>query len=427
VNPSLEVFMEKNWRMLSSLFPVGWQQMAWQAGAIKRLRGFPSSEVLLRMILLHVGRGYSLRETAVQAKVANWADISDVALLNRLRQSGEWLRSLCMELLKENCGLLAKQRAHASIRVVDGTIVKESGRTGSQWRILYSLQLPSLVCDFFDVTATIGDGNGESLRRLPVLPKELILADAGYCSLAGIECVHQRGADVLVRINPQSFVAFSPQGARVLLASRLHGLSRSGQVRQRPVVLHGQGSSLSGRVCAVRKSELAIRLAHRRLHRRSSKKQMRTRPETLEFAKYVLVFTTRSAGSAGEILHLYRTRWQIELAFKRLKSLVQLGHLPKHDGQSSRAWLYGKLFVALLAQKAIRIGRDISPSGCWVRSGQSPSSWREFRFALHQIQNAIAPRLDLQQTISSWNEIARALAEPPRRRLPQCLSLELVA
>jgi transposase len=91
---------------------------------------------------------------------------------------------------------------------------------------------------------------------------------------------------------------------------------------------------------------------------------MRTRPETLEFAKYVLVFTTRSAGSAEEILHLYRTRWQIELAFKRLKSLVQLGHLPKHDGQSSRAWLYGKLFVALLAQKAIRIGRDISPSGC---------------------------------------------------------------
>lgn len=55
-------------------------------------------------------------------------------------------------------------------------------------------------------------------------------------------------------------------------------------------------------------------------------------------------------------------RWQIELAFKRLKNLAQLGHLPKHDGQSSRAWLYGKLFIALLTQKVIRIGRDISPS-----------------------------------------------------------------
>jgi hypothetical protein len=40
---------------------------------------------------------------------------------------------------------------------------------------------------------------------------------------------------------------------------------------------------------------------------------------------------------------------------------VQLGHLPKHDDRSSRAWLHGKLLVALPAQKLIRIGRDISP------------------------------------------------------------------
>jgi len=40
-----------------------------------------------------------------------------------------------------------------------------------------------------------------------------------------------------------------------------------------------------------------------------------------------------------------------------------LGLLPKHDDRSSCAWLYGKLFVAMLAQKAIRIGIDISPSG----------------------------------------------------------------
>ena len=38
------------------------------------------------------------------------------------------------------------------------------------------------------------------------------------------------------------------------------------------------------------------------------------------------------------------------------------GHLPKHNDRSSRAWLYGKLLVTLLAQKVIRIGRDISPS-----------------------------------------------------------------
>jgi hypothetical protein len=93
---------EENWKVLASLFPAGWQQMAWQSGAVERLRGFPSPDVLLRTLMLHVARGYSLRETVVRAKLANWADISDVALLKRLRNSVEWLRLLCIELLREN-------------------------------------------------------------------------------------------------------------------------------------------------------------------------------------------------------------------------------------------------------------------------------------------------------------------------------------
>jgi hypothetical protein len=205
---------EENWKVLASLFPTGWQQMAWQSGAVERLRGFPSPDVLLRMLMLHVARGYSLRETVVRAKLAKWTDISDVALLKRLRNSEEWLRLLCSELLRENVACRLEEAFSPTIRIVDGTIVREPGKTGSQWRILYSIRLPSLVCDFFEVTATIGEGSGESLNRLPVGPHELILADAGYCSVAGIEYVWQHGADVLVRVNPQSFVAYSVYGRR---------------------------------------------------------------------------------------------------------------------------------------------------------------------------------------------------------------------
>src|SRR5215472_9102780 len=81
---------EENWKVLALLFPRGWRQMAWQSRAVARLRAFPSPDVLLRMLLLHVARGYSLRETVVRAKLANWSDISDVALLKRLRNSEEW-------------------------------------------------------------------------------------------------------------------------------------------------------------------------------------------------------------------------------------------------------------------------------------------------------------------------------------------------
>jgi hypothetical protein len=56
-------------------------------------------------------------------------------------------------------------------------------------------------------------------------------------------------------------------------------------------------------------------------------------------------------------------RWQVELVFKRFKQIAQLGHLPKNDPQSARAWLYGKMLVALLVEKLIAHARSISPWG----------------------------------------------------------------
>src|ERR1035438_1832026 len=124
--------LEENWKMLTSFFPTGWQQMAWQSGAVERLRGFPSPDVLLRMLMLHVARGYSLRETVVRAKLANWTDISDVDLLKRLRNSEEWLRWLCIELLRENVAYRLEQATSRAIRIVDDKIVRGRGKTGSQ-------------------------------------------------------------------------------------------------------------------------------------------------------------------------------------------------------------------------------------------------------------------------------------------------------
>lgn len=66
-----------------------------------RLRGFPSLEALMQTLLLHVARGYSLRETVVRAKLAGLGQVSDVALLKRLRKAESWLQRLCLALLQE--------------------------------------------------------------------------------------------------------------------------------------------------------------------------------------------------------------------------------------------------------------------------------------------------------------------------------------
>src|SRR5664280_949337 len=92
----------EDWPVLLELLPLGWEQAGRSSGAVKRLRGFSSMEALLHTLLLHVGCGWSLRETAVQAKLAGIADVSDVTLLNRLRDSESWLRLLCQQLWKQN-------------------------------------------------------------------------------------------------------------------------------------------------------------------------------------------------------------------------------------------------------------------------------------------------------------------------------------
>jgi Transposase DDE domain len=356
---------EEDWRVLMSLFPQGWQQQARQTGAIERQRGITSAETLLRLFLLHVARGYSLRETIVRAEEGGLTTISDVGLMKRLRRSEEWLRWLCTQLVAENGVRMPDVEGQRAVRIVDGTIVREPGKTGSQWRIVYSMRLPDLRCDYFDLTATTGAGTGESLTRLPVAKGDLILADAGYCSASGIQSVVDEGGDVLVRINPQNFRALDQRGHGFDLLSHLGKLETAGAAGQWPVKL--AGTAVRGKVCALRKSDEAIRKAHRRIERRASKKQTETKPETWEYAKYVAVFTTDITTPTETILEWYRVRWQIELTFKRFKSLAQLGHLPKYDDQSSRVWLYGKLFVALLTQKLVRTGREISPWGYTLR------------------------------------------------------------
>ena len=57
--------------------------------------------------------------------------------------------------------------------------------------------------------------------------------------------------------------------------------------------------------------------------------------------------------------------------FKRFKSVAQLGHLPKYD-DSAKAWLYGKLFLALLVEKIHHDARAISPWGYDVPAPAPP-------------------------------------------------------
>lgn len=357
--------MREDWRLLVSFLPGNWRELAAKTGALKGLRKDKSAENLLRVLLIHLGCGHSLRETAVRARKAQLANLSSVALWKRLRKSQDWLQALCVELFRERGVELAGQ-AGFQVRAIDATTVKEPGKSGSLWRIHYSVRLPSLACDYFKLTETEGPGTGESLRQFPIREGDYLLADRGYSTAAGIGYAAAAGGRVTVRVNTGSLAFQREEGEPFDLLEQVCTLRTAGAERSWPVrVVAPQGPAVAGRVCAIRKTEEAIRIAQDGIRRDAKRKGRQVQPQTLEFARYVIVFTTFPAAevSGSEVLEWYRLRWQVELVFKRFKSLAELGHLPKHNDESAKAWLYGKLLVALLVEKLIGHAIAISPWG----------------------------------------------------------------
>ena len=362
----------EHWRVLVGLLPSSWEQLGRSSGAVRRLRGFSSLESLLHTLLLHVGCGWSLRETVVQAKLAGLAEVSDVTLLNRLRDAESWFRQLCELLLLELGVTLKPTICGRNVRLLDATVVSEPGRTGSQWRIHYSLRLPALECDHFVLTSTKGAGAAERFAQFKFQSDDLVLADAGYSHPPGIQSIVEQNAAVCVRLNPHAMPLYNKAGERFDLTARLGGLTAPGEIAEWPVWVHSGERKYQGRLAAIRKSREAIRRAEVRIKDKEQRGK-KVGPLGRLCAQYVLVFTTLSAAeaSAEEVLDTYRLRWQIELSFKRLKSIAELGHLPKYDDRSSRAWLYGKLFIALLTEKMMRVASTISPWGYTAKTTEN--------------------------------------------------------
>ena len=270
-----------------------------------------------------------------------------------------------------------------------GSIIKEPGKTGSPpWRLHFSFSLPDFQCNHFDICPSKGEGTGESFSRYPIEKHDYIIGDRGYSTAKGIEYIDSNEAYVLVRLNTGSLPLFNSEHYSFDLLAHVKKLKREFEIREWDVyVERGDTKLIKGRLCVLRKSNLKIEEAHKNLKAEAGRKQRNLKQETIEFAKYIILFCTYPIKkfSKEDILEWYRLRWQVELVFKRLKSLLDTGHLPKFDPCSSRAWLYGKLFLALLTEKLAQTGSfSLEDTNCRSR-------WREFEFMWHQIAMAIVP------------------------------------
>ena len=359
----------ENWEILSSFLPAGWSEQARVLGAMRRARYIKEPSVVLRILLMHVALGCSLAETAARAQASGLAQISAVGVFKRLRAAGAWFGWLSRQM--RGAADLPVAMTGRRLRAVDATSVHEPGSTGTDWKIDYAVNLADLECDFFQLTE-IRQG-GETFRRVPILKGDIVMGDRVYASPPGVSHVVNAGADVIVRYNRGSLPLYQRNGTRVNLLARLRRLKGKTPRQYVARVKNTNGDWIEGRLIALRQSAEATRWAHKRLQRRARLDQSTVTEQAREFAEYFMVWTTvTDTVTASQILALYRLRWQIELVFKRMKSILGLGHLPKTDPLSAQAWLQGKMFVGLLIERMLANAKSISPWGYSLATSPQP-------------------------------------------------------
>ena len=275
-----------DWDLLCRFLPEGWEEKAQESGALKRAREVPNAAVLLRILLLHLANGYSLKETALRAREAGWAQVSDVAVMKRLRISEEWLRWLSEQM---RAGLTRPLPSwNRRVVVVDATTVSEPGSTGTDWRIHYAMNLSDCQCRYWELTDRRG---GETWRRFPVQEDEVVMGDRIYATPVSVAHVVKKKGDVIVRLNRQSLPLYTGKGESLSPLAWVRGL-RIGQVKECPCWVKGpDGEKIGGRLLAVKRSEEATQREQKRLQQKASRNQKPVSVASLEAAAYLFIWS----------------------------------------------------------------------------------------------------------------------------------------
>jgi hypothetical protein len=327
------------------------EESAWETGAFRQARGVPSVEALLRLALGYGPGGLSLRQAAAWAAVDEIAELSRTALMKRLRHAADWLAMLA--------GALAAGRAAVTgslgerpLCLVDGSVLTAPGSRGADWRLHVAYDPVGQRLLAVELTDASG---AELLERAPVTADEIRLGDRVYGTRPeGVRKITDGPGDYLVRVGWRALHWLDAKGERFDV---LAFLERLGEATIGEAEVHiGRARKKKGfqpmpaRLIAVRLPPEAVEKAQGRAKRASRKGGKQVQPGTLTAAGYMLLLTSLEANQypAERVASLYRLRWQVELAVKRLKSLLHIDRLPAKDSDLARAWLYAHLIAALL-------------------------------------------------------------------------------
>ena len=321
--------------------------------AFLRAREIGSAVDLLRLILAYCLGERGLRSTAAWATSVGLVDISNVALLYRLRQCGDWLAMLVGHVLSSAAPEAIRSR---TIRIIDATTVAKAGPAAKKqsklWRVHSAFDLPRERFGYFELT---DERAGETLDRIPVVKGEIRIGDRAYLQPPRMAAVLDAGADFLIRAGWKSARWQDGRGNPIDLIAEFRKAAARGLIYRPIWIARKGGAPLALRLVAVKKPPQAAAVARRKARRDAQREGYQISKRTLAAADWVILVTSLMPAdfATADILALYRLRWRIELGFKRLKSLIGLKGPPGINERSARPYVLAHLLIILLLEPLV--------------------------------------------------------------------------
>lgn len=340
----------EQWDYVRTLLPADLEQSAKALNAIVRCRNVPDAEALMRMALAYAISDLSLKDVAAWASAMNLAEITGPGLFYRLRESEGWLAHVLAQTLAAQT--LASPMKWP-LRVVDATVINGPGPVAVQWR---AHVLVDPAAGGFRAVELTGNEGGEKLSRHPVRAGEVILGDRAYATARGVHAVREAEAHVLVRLNPVTLRICDGNKKRIYLEKQEGRIPKVGGIEFNIVIPVPPKPTKSHKTWDSAKAIAWI--PARAIAGRTREGDV----------IWVLTTVPQKELSTASALELYRFRWQIELLFKRLKSLLHLDTLPSRQGPTAKSWMLARLLAAALAQQLVQPSGPLSPWGYELRA-----------------------------------------------------------
>jgi hypothetical protein len=371
---------------------------------------------LLRMVLLYSGLDKSLREVAGNMALLR-IRLSDTAVHNRLEACEAWVKALLKQMLEVG---EVKVPEGGRIVAVDASTLKVKGSKGTDYRIHLCIDLRSL--EFVSIRIT-DHKTGESLKNYEFHSADVVLADAAHNSISELAELSAEGVQVAVRWN-HALPLYHRDGRELDLVTELKDQSPE-TIRSFPVLLKytgkktkkkNKGKEVQGHIHVYRMSEEKAREEKRKKERQCNKNQKQVTIRTLLLCQFVIIFTTLDPDliSGDTVLELYRIRWQIELAFKRLKSLIKINNIRTRMGSKlGELYLSGKLLYALLIERRLSKATQQRKTLC-LGPKRKITPWRIIKTIQEQLRPCISASAHWDP--GQWSVCLQVMTERPRRK-----------